>query len=143
MRGVEIPDADAFVRALAEQGQVRTIASPRMITVNNEPAALRVGLELEGLILTITPQVSSDGNIQLGVAPSYASRIGDAKSAAGEIYPVLHVSEADMLVSVHDGDTIAVSGFLNTRSTTKPVTGLGATSVPGRNRRSRRSWSSC
>ena len=111
MHGVEIPDPDAFVRALAEQGLVRTIASPRMITLNNEPAALRVGLEdvyaesyasapgtgghagrvdlppaCSRIDLDDHAQVSSDANIQLGVAPSYASRIGDDEVCGRQDY---------------------------------------------------------
>lgn len=119
--------------------------------MNNEPAVMRVGTQnvyfetvsyldpngrtqrtsspatvLEGLTLTVTPQIAGDGAVQLSVAPTYAEKAGQAKSAAGELYPVLRVSEADTLVRVQDGDTVVIAGFLRDRSRTRPGTGLAS-----------------
>ena len=76
---------------------------------------------LEGLTLTVTAQIASDGIVQLSVAPTYTEKTGQTKSAAGDIFPVLQVSEADTLVRVQDGDTVVISGFLQDRLRSKPA----------------------
>jgi len=58
---------------------------------------------LEGLTLTVTAQISADGLVLLNVSPTYASRAGQSKSVDGETFPVLRISEADMMVRVRDG----------------------------------------
>ncbi len=147
--GMRITDFDALKKALAEQGTVRMIAAPHVVAMNNEPAVMRAGTQgvyfttasqldptgrsertstpvaiLEGLTLTVTAQIASDGIVQLSVAPTYTEKTGQSKSPAGDIFPVLQVSEADTLVRVQDGDTIVVSGFLQDRQTAKPTSGL-------------------
>ena len=147
--GMRITDFDALKKALAEQGAVRMIAAPHVVAMNNEPAVMRAGTQgvyfttasqldsagrsertstpvaiLEGLTLTVTAQIASDGIVQLSVAPTYTEKTGQSKSPAGDIFPVLQVSEADTLVRVQDGDTIVISGFLQDRQTAKPTSGL-------------------
>lgn len=147
--GMIIADPAAFINAMGEQGTVTMIAAPHVVAMNNEPAVMRVGTQsvyfetassldqngrtqrssspatvLEGLTLMVTAQVAGDGVVQLSVAPTYAESTGQAKSAAGELYPVLRVSEADTLVRVQDGDTVVIAGFLQDRARTRPGTGL-------------------
>jgi type II secretory pathway component GspD/PulD (secretin) len=147
--GMRIDDFDAVKTAIAEQGTVTMIAAPRVVAMNNEPAVMRAGTQgvyftaasqidqagrpertftpvsiLEGLTLTVTAQIAADGIVHLSVAPTYAEKTGQSKSAAGDILPVLQVSEADTLVRVQDGDTVVISGFLQDRLQGKPGTGL-------------------
>jgi type II secretory pathway component HofQ len=149
--GVTIVDPAGFMTAMAAQGVVTMIAAPQIVAMNNEPAVMRVGTEavyfeslshldgngrterssspasvLEGLTLTVTPQIAGDGAVQLSVAPTYSERIGQAKSAAGDLYPLLHVSQADTVVRVRDGDTVIIAGFLRDGSASKPGTGLAS-----------------
>jgi MSHA biogenesis protein MshL len=149
--GMSIVDTAAFMTAIAEQGEITMIAAPQIVATNNEPAVMRVGTQnvyfesvshpdengrpqrsssaasvLEGLTLTVTPQIAGDGAVQLSVAPAYSEKTGQAKSAAGDIYPLLHVSEADTVVRVRDGDTVIIAGFLRDRSVSKPGTGLAS-----------------
>jgi type II secretory pathway component GspD/PulD (secretin) len=125
------------------------IAAPHVVAMNNEPAVMRAGTQgvyfttasqidpagrvertstpvaiLEGLTLTVTAQIASDGIVQLSVAPTYAEKTGQSKSAAGDIFPILQVSEADTLVRVHDGGTVVISGFLQGRVQAKTGAGL-------------------
>jgi MSHA biogenesis protein MshL len=147
--GMRIQDFDALKNALAEQGTLTMIAAPYVVAMNNEPAVMRAGTQgvyfttasqldptgrpertstpvaiLEGLTLTVTAQIASDGIVQLNVAPTYTEKTGQSKSAAGDIFPVLQVSEADTLVRVQDGDTVVISGFLQDRLKAKPGSGL-------------------
>jgi type II secretory pathway component HofQ len=149
--GVRIADPTAFIRAIGEQGTVTLIAAPQVLALNNQPVMMRVGAEnvyfepassveqngrtvrtsapatlLDGLTLMVTAQIAGDGAVQLSVAPTYAEKMGEAKSAAGELYPVLRVSEADTLMRVQDGDTVVLSGFMRDRSIAKPRTGLAS-----------------
>jgi MSHA biogenesis protein MshL len=147
--GMRIEDFDALKRALGEQGTVTMIAAPHVVAMNNEPAVMRAGTQgvyfttasqldqagrlertstpvaiLEGLTLTVTAQIASDGIVQLSVAPTYTEKTGQTKSASGDVFPVLQVSEADTLVRVQDGDTVVVSGFLQDRLQARPGSGL-------------------
>jgi MSHA biogenesis protein MshL len=148
--GMRIADLDAFMRAIAEQGDVRTIAAPQVLAMNNEPAVMRAGTQgvyfvaasqldengrprerthraesvLEGLTLTVTPQVAADGIVQLSVAPSYAEKTGQVKSAGGGTAPILSIAESDSIMRVHDGETIVISGLLQDRTRAKPATGF-------------------
>ena len=151
--GLTVADIEVLKNAIAEQGTVTMLAAPQVVAMNNEPAVMRVGTEtvyfesassvvrddadarqrttkpgavLEGLTLTVTAQISADGLVLLNVSPTYASRAGQSKSVDGETFPVLRISEADMMVRVRDGETIALSGFLENRETTKPATGMAA-----------------
>jgi MSHA biogenesis protein MshL len=153
--GLTVADIEVLKKAIAEQGTVTMLAAPQVVAMNNEPAVMRVGTEtvyfesassvaqddadadarprttkpgavLEGLTLTVTAQISADGLVLLNVSPTYASRAGQSKSVDGETFPVLRISEADMMVRVRDGETIVLSGFLENRETTKPATGMAA-----------------
>lgn len=147
--GLTVTDIESLKQAIAEQGTITMIASPRIVATNNEPAVMRAGTQsvffesssstseersrtsqagsvLEGLTLSVTAQIAADGIVQLHVAPTYASRAGQVKSHAGDTYPVLRISEADTIVRVRDGETIVLSGFLEDRETAKPATGFTA-----------------
>jgi MSHA biogenesis protein MshL len=143
--GLLVHDFDALMRAIAEQGVVRTIAAPQVIAMNNEPAVMRVGVQdvyfepasrlvdtralapaavLEGLALTVTAQVASDGVVQLHIAPTYTGKTGEARASRGQSAPVLSVMETDSHVRVQDGHTVVIAGLLQDRVRTKPGTGF-------------------
>jgi type II secretory pathway component HofQ len=149
--GLMVADTDRLKQAIAEQGTVTMIAAPEIVAMNNEPAVIQAGTGsvyvanaskgwdgnrrermtgpgtvLEGLSLSITAQMSADGFVLLNVAPTYTTRTGQSKSADGETFPVLHISETDTMLRVQDGETIVLSGFLESRQGTKPATGLSA-----------------
>ena len=149
--GMTVRDPAAFLGALGEQGRVAMIAAPQVVAMNNEPAIIRAGTErvyvevtsrqdqngrmqqttspasvLEGFSLTVTPQISGSGTVQLSVAPTYTENAGQVKSRGGELYPLLRVSQADTVMRVQDGDTVVISGFLRDRVRTKAGTGLGS-----------------
>jgi type II secretory pathway component HofQ len=146
--GIVVPGIDALKRAVAEQGTVTVIAAPQIVAMNNQPAIIRAGTEhpyvdaaardegherairpaaaLEGFALMVTAQISADRLVLLNLAPSYSTRTETAKSSDDDAVPVLHVNEADTTVRVRDGETIVVSGFLDSRQVAKPATGFGA-----------------
>ena len=86
---------------------------------DSRPATL-----LEGLTLTVTAQIASDGIVHLSVSPSYASKRAQVKSPEGSVFPVFRIGEADTMARVRDGETIVIAGFLDEHETAKPNAGI-------------------
>jgi MSHA biogenesis protein MshL len=141
--GLNIKDFTGLLNAFATQGKVNVVASPRVNAMNNEPAIMRVGTQdvffkttsqvdattgrilqttvepqaiTEGVVLSVTPQISSDGMINLSISPSLTERTGQAVSRFGDTVPILSVREADTLVRVHENETIVIAGLMNERA---------------------------
>jgi type II secretory pathway component GspD/PulD (secretin) len=98
LTGLRVTDLAQLMRMLAEQGTVVTIASPRMLTMNNEPAIVRT----DGVVFSVTAQIASDAIVTLSVSPVVKA-------------PVM--VESDMLARVADGETLVISGFTRERET--------------------------
>jgi type II secretory pathway component GspD/PulD (secretin) len=99
-------DISAAIKLLESFGNTKVLSSPKIMTLNNQPAVLRVvdnhiyftisaqesdatatsarriiyGSQLktvpEGLIMNITPQISADDNVMLNVRPTISRIIG-------------------------------------------------------------------
>jgi MSHA biogenesis protein MshL len=151
--GLNIKDFNGLLTAFASQGKVNVMASPTVNALNNEPMIMRVGTQdvffktttqtdavtgrvlqttvepqaiTEGIVLTVTPQVSSDGMINMSIMPSLTERTGQAVSRVGDTVPILSVREADTLVRVHENETIVIAGLLEEREIREQRKGLGA-----------------
>jgi type II secretory pathway component HofQ len=135
--GVPADDFGRVLSALAAQGTVRTLASPRVQAMNNEPALMRVSTHdvqfrtetadgdsedpadpadtpLHAFSMTITPHIDASGMVQLSVSPSFTGATGDGRplGAAG---PVV-TAETDTVVRVRDGESIVLAGLQAGRS---------------------------
>ncbi|MGK0189707.1 MAG: MSHA type pilus biogenesis protein MshL [Verrucomicrobiales bacterium] len=105
----------ATIHALQEQGNVRAVSQPRLRSLNNQMAVIKVGTEQPfftsnsgfitgttaapggtfentsfemitvGTILSITPQISDDDQITLDVSPVITSLVGTASAGGGSI----------------------------------------------------------
>jgi type II secretory pathway component GspD/PulD (secretin) len=96
MNGLRVTDVAKLLTLLGEQGTVTVVASPRLMTLNNEPSIVRT----EAMSFTVTPQISGDSVLTLSLTPI-------VKSPA--------VIESDMLARVLDGETLVISGFTRDR----------------------------
>jgi type II secretory pathway component GspD/PulD (secretin) len=96
MNGLRVTDVGRLLSLLAEQGSVTLVASPRMLTLNNEPSIVRT----EAMSFSVTPQISADSIVTLSLTPIVRSPA---------------VVESDMLARVADGETLVVSGFTRDR----------------------------
>jgi len=141
--GVHIKDFTGMLEAFASQGKVNVMASPRVMAMNNEPAVMRVGTQdvffvttsqvdattgqilqtvvtpqsiTEGIVLSVTPQISGDGIIHMSITPSITERTGTATSRLGDQVPITSVRETDTLVRVHEGETIVIAGLMQDRT---------------------------
>ncbi len=142
--GVNIRDFTGLLQAFATQGKVNVLSSPRVAAMNNEPAIFRAGTQdiffnttsqidattgrilqsavtpqslTEGVVLSVTPQISADGVIQMSISPTVTERTGQATSRLGDTVPIVSVREADTLVRVHEGETVVIAGLMQERST--------------------------
>jgi MSHA biogenesis protein MshL len=143
--GINIRDFIGLVKAFETQGHVNVLSSPRVAAMNNEPAVMRVGTQdvffatlqqvdvttgrllqtavtpqslTEGVVLSVTPQISGDGLIHMAISPTITERTGTATSRLGDTVPILAVRETDTLVRVHDGETVVIGGLMQERVTT-------------------------
>jgi MSHA biogenesis protein MshL len=119
---VRVSDVARLLTALEGQGTVTTIAGTRLRALNNETAILRATSDnqvrtkqdratdpvvTDGLTVTVTPQIGSDGSVMLSLSPILTLGSSDAggKLAGGSS------GEADMLARLADGETMVVGGF--------------------------------
>lgn len=89
-------DLTHVMAALATQGKVTVLASPRLFALNNEPAIVKT----ESFTLSVTPQIASDAMIMLSLSPILSTPVQNA---------------SDTLARVGDGQTIAISGLSRER----------------------------
>lgn len=117
-------DVDAVQAAIAAQGNVSVISAPDVIALNNEPAIMRAGTPGEALFtLTVIPQISADGLIQLSVSPSWDDRGGTATSKGPT---VMRLSDVDTIARIRDGSTVPLSGFLRSQDVISKASGFSA-----------------
>ncbi len=145
-------DINSVITALAEQGDVKIISQPKIRTLNNQPAMIKVGVDktffrkeqstttgtatttastdvpqvvTEGIVLTITPQISEDGEIMMDISPvitriSSVSEVKDRNGVVLSSAPNVDIRQASSLVRATDGSTIVLGGLIqNTVSNTE------------------------
>ncbi len=137
----------AMLSALQEQGSVSVISKPHIRTLNNQAAMIKVGTDrtffrkevqtdntssgsstastdvpqvvTEGLVLALTPQISSEGWIMLDISPviTRVSSVSEVKDSAGNVIssaPNLEIRQSSTLVRARDGETIVIGGLIQT-----------------------------
>lgn len=134
-------DFSLLLDAMSKQGKTVILSSPRISTLNNQPAIIKVAMEdvywerefvddadggkawgistprwiTVGILLKITPQISSDGLIIMDIHPSVTEKAGESESPEGDTAPILIVRETNTVVKVRDGQTIIMAGLLQKR----------------------------
>lgn len=157
-------DITAVIQALEEQGDVNIVSQPHIRTLNNQSALIKVGTDrtffrkeqltdsttagsqtfstdvpqvvTEGIVLSITPQISTNGWITLDVSPvvtrvSSVSEVLDDNGNVQSTAPNLDISQVSSLVRARNGETIVIGGLIQTQlsDTVRRVPGLGH--IPG------------
>ncbi|HEU0010286.1 MAG TPA: hypothetical protein VFT34_10775 [Verrucomicrobiae bacterium] len=139
-------NTSAILQALQEQGEVTVISQPRLRTLNNQTAIMKVGTDVPfftqqsslvtgvntvqqsgdnlsiitvGTVLAITPQIASDGWISLDITPAITSFVQEKASPSGlSSAPVLDIKQSSTIVRLRDSETIVMGGLIQ-NSTTK------------------------
>jgi MSHA biogenesis protein MshL len=135
--------SNTFIDLLKTYGTVETISNPKIATLNNQRAIIKVTtqdvyFETQqtasnvgaanptitstakfidvGLTLDVTPQVDDRGNIILSVHPIMSERVSNVIAPGiGTPVPVLDVREVDTIVKVREGETIVIGGLIKNR----------------------------
>jgi MSHA biogenesis protein MshL len=138
-------DLSAVIQALREQGRVTAISQPRLRSLNNQMAVIKVGTEQPffntqsgfiagtggspggtfqntsfntitvGTILSVTPQISEDEHVTLEISPVISSLVS-IESSGQTTAPVLDIKQSSSLVRVKSGDTIVIGGLIQDKS---------------------------
>ena len=96
LTGMRVTDVQKLLGLIAAQGKLLVVASPRLLTLNNEPAIVHT----ETITLSVTPQIAPDSAVMLSVSP---------------IVKTPAIAESDMLARVADGETLVIAGFTRER----------------------------
>ncbi len=146
----------AVINALKQQGDLRMVSQPRVRIMNNQTAYVRVGstdtffnqtsfqttsaagllnaineqpttVNL-GVMMTVTPQISSDGWTMLQVAPTVTRLAGIAVSKSQNSSAAkLEIKEASTLVRARSGELVVLGGLIEEEGskTTRAIPGIG------------------
>ncbi|MEK7313574.1 MAG: type IV pilus secretin PilQ, partial [Deltaproteobacteria bacterium] len=122
---------DLRISAGEQQGHVKTISRPRIITMNNKEAKIEQGESIPfetssasgtatsfidaNLSLTVTPQITPDGSVLMSIKASRNS-IGTFRTSAGK--PSINKKEATTNVLVKNGETTVIGGIIVSDSST-------------------------
>ncbi len=134
------------IKFLKTQGDVTSISNPKVLTLNNQPALITAGTEyfykitstetlaggtsgtssknevvksvFAGVLLDITPEISSDNTITLKINPSLSeTRTAlNTDSSTRSMPPDLNRRQLSSVVTVKDGNRIILGGLINTKS---------------------------
>ncbi len=161
----------ASVRLLQEFGEARVLSSPRLMVLNNQTAVLKVVEELVyftldvtdkdstssqqgrtyieseihsvpvGLVMAVTPQVSSAGEVTLTLRPTISQKVGEALDPGTQLaaemlgadrdhvtssVPIIRVRELESVLRLAHGQIGVLGGLMQeeTRRGRREVPGL-------------------
>ncbi len=135
-----------IVKFLSTQGDVKSVSSPRVMTLNNQPALISVGKELfykikssstassgggavaaegelvdsvfAGILLDITPEIDDNGMITLKINPSVSETVDTVTPEAGirTIPPDLVRRQIASVIKVKDGQHAILGGLISSQT---------------------------
>ncbi len=129
-------DYQVTLRAIAQAGKAKILSRPSILARNNQPATILVGQSVPlitsvsynsfgnpinsfnytdvGIILRVTPFITSDGLVEMIVAPeiSTISKTDTVPISIGVTAPVIDKRSADTVVVTPDGQTVVIGGLI-------------------------------
>ncbi|MCA9043430.1 MAG: hypothetical protein KDA69_03870, partial [Planctomycetaceae bacterium] len=149
-------NVNVLIRALAARRNVRVLSRPQILALDNQSAQIQVGQSVpiltgvtqtagastnnvtyndSGIILTVAPRISPEGQIVMEVTAEKSDFSGGVdfvtNTANGETTtvnsPIKNVTTADTSVKVPDGQTIIIGGMISesTETSERKVPWLG------------------
>ncbi len=141
------PHFEMFLDALQQKGDLKTLATPKLLTLDNKEAEIIIGGRLGyrvtttinqvttesvefldiGTMLKLTPRISDDGNILLSIHPE----VSDGEIIQG--LPSETTTEVTTKVLVRDGESIFIGGLIRDRKekSVKQIPLLGSIPILG------------
>jgi pilus assembly protein CpaC len=139
-----------FIQALRENGLLRVLAEPNLVTISGQEADFLAGGEFPvpvpsdvgisityrkyGVRLNFTPTVLSENAIRLAVTPEVSEPdYSTAVTVLGTTVPGVAVRRVDTVVELGSGQTFAIGGLLSerVRGISRKVPALGDIPVLG------------
>ncbi|MCL2305217.1 MAG: hypothetical protein FWC43_07730 [Planctomycetaceae bacterium] len=144
-----------LLRALEERNKVEVLSRPQIVALDNQRASLQVGQNMPyvgqtlysstgvpqnsvqfisvGVILDVTPRISSDGLVVMSIyAEKSTAKMDEIET--GRRAPLVSLSTVQSVVSAMDGQTIVIGGLITneTNQVTRAVPFLSRIPVVGR-----------
>jgi type II secretion system protein D len=147
---VSTNDFSLIVRSLEVQGRLEVLSRPQVTVKNNEEASIQVGEDIAivesvdtfdngrtqanvvrqdlGIILEVTPTISSDGYVSMKIKPEISSLSNRTTQISEDFQaPIITRRTVDTTVTVRDGQTVVIGGLIQTsqqeRTTKMPIIG--------------------
>ncbi len=140
--GLSNTQLNIMIDALGQQGNVSVLSSPKIATLNNQRAVIKVGTEdvffipqvvtasetgtqtttfipsslTIGIVLDVLPQINENGQVMMNINTSISEKSGDRVAPDGRTsIPVLDVRESNNVVLAQSGQTIVIGGLMKNR----------------------------
>ena len=136
-------DLNIRLAALARAGKTEILSRPSILARNNQQATITIGQQVPlisgvtydnfgnqrnaityqdvGIILQVTPFITSEGMVEMIVQPEVSSVSDSTVSFAtgtndlgGATAPIINIRSADTVVVVPDGETVVIGGLMAT-----------------------------
>lgn len=123
-------DIRAVLQALGKDGRSKTLATPRVLVLDNEKAYINVGAQISvdtgassgvttggtvvttkqyistGVILSVTPRINAGGRVTLDINQEVSSPIGTGPN------PNISTRKAQTVLTVSSGETVPLAGLI-------------------------------
>lgn len=149
-----------MINFLKTQGDVNIVSSPKVMTLNNQPAIINVGTELNyriqtesgtdefgntttsfesdstfvGVTLDITPQVTRDNYIILKINPIISELVTEEQHQDEQGIPILapdiKIKQLSSIVKVKNNNKVIIGGLISKQETFEDTSVPGLSSVP-------------
>ncbi len=133
-------DLEITLRAISEAGKTEVLSRPSILTRNNQQAVITVGQTLPfvtnsritdngqtintieyrdiGIILRVTPFITSDGMVEMIVAPEISTLTDKTVPISNTANaPVIAKRSAETVVVTADGKTVVIGGLMENNKT--------------------------
>ncbi len=152
----------ASINLLEQFGQTAVLSSPKLMVLNNQTAVLKAVNNLVyftvesdtiagtsgsaavtnytstvhtvpvGVVMTVTPQINNNGNVNINVRPMVSRKIG---TVADPIYtastiPVIQVREMESLLQIASGSTAILGGLMQDETSNYTDKVPGVSKIP-------------
>jgi general secretion pathway protein D len=133
-------DYSVTLDALARASKVKVLSRPHILTADNQEARILVGQEVPiitsqadtdvignnqtrflqnvqyrdtGVVISVTPQVNSEGLVNMLVSQEVSEIAGADASVQGIVSPTFTTREAETTVVVQSGETVVIGGIIS------------------------------
>jgi len=126
---IRVPDRNALVDGLRQNGLVRVLAEPTLVTTIGRPTQFRSGCEVPGwtigadgtpvsspahcgTLIDLVPQLTDQGDLRIQVRMEYSELDhGKTVRVAGKEIPAIRKATVSTTLEMKRGQTIALSGL--------------------------------